>query len=105
MNTHHRFETVKHHHFDWRYAKDGNLVYPESALMLVQTNDGQWFLQQEFGDEFSQFMGVIKSAEDMSTEPTFFPDLTSAARAAFDLMKRVYPNGYEDKDLEDFLQG
>lgn len=104
MNTHQKFKTIKHHHFDWMYAKDGKLVYPDSALMLVQAGDGQWVLEQEFGDEFSQFAGVLKSAEDMDTVPTFFPDVESAARAAFALMRRVHPLGYEDRDLEEFLE-
>lgn len=104
MITHQKFKTIKHHHLDWVYDKDGKLEYPDSALMLVQAGDGQWFLEQEFGDEFSQFPGVLKSSGDIYTVPTFFPDVESAARAAFALMKQVHPHAYDDRDLDEFLE-
>lgn len=103
MDTHTKYQTRKHHHFDWLYSKGDKLEYPNSALMLVQTGDGRWFLEQEFGTEYSQFEGVVKSGEDLETMPAFYPDVESAARAAFALMKTVYPAGYEDKSLEEFL--
>lgn len=103
MNTHIKYRTKAHHHLDWLYRKDGKLEYPDSALMLVQAGDDRWLIEQEFGHEYDQFQGVVKSDNDLDTVPEFYPDVESAARAAFALMKQVHPGGYEDKDLEDFL--
>lgn len=104
MNTHVKYQTKNHHHFDWNYQKaDGSSDYPHSALMLVECADGRWFLQQEFGDEYSRFAGVLKSGEDLDTEPTFYPDVQSAARAAFNLMKQAYPGGYDDPKYAEWL--
>ena len=62
MNTHEKYSTVGHHHFDFSYRTAvGQYVYPDSGLMLVECSNGRWFIQQEFGDEYSQFPGIVKS--------------------------------------------
>jgi hypothetical protein len=104
VNTHIKYQTKAHHHLDWSYKKgDGQWEYPDSALMLVQAGDDRWFLEQEFGNEYGTFEGVLKSPSDLDTVPVFYADVEQAARAAFAMMKQVYPGGFEDKDLEEFL--
>ena len=103
MKAHQKYQTIGHHHFDWLCLIDGVQTYPRSALKLVQAGDGRWFMEQEFGTEYSRFEGVLKSSDDMDTTPVFFPDVESVARAAFELMKQVYPGSFEEKDLEEFL--
>ncbi|EDF2276385.1 hypothetical protein BZ763_23380 [Salmonella enterica subsp. enterica serovar Enteritidis] len=89
MNTHEKYMTVEHHHFDFLDMENN---YPESALMIVGCSDGRWFIQQEFGEEYSQFPGVVKSGSDLDTEPTFYNDVDSAAKAAFSYILQVYPS-------------
>lgn len=92
MNTHRKYNTVSHHHFDFTFmTPEGGFDYPDSGLMLVECDDGRWFIEQEFGQEYSQFPGVVKSREDLETEPTFYKDLETVAQAAFSLIKLVYP--------------
>lgn len=104
MNTHEKYKTVDHHHFDFSYrTTDDKFEYPESGLMLVGGTDGRWFIQQEFGDQYSQIPGIVKSGEDLDTEPTFYPNVDDAARAAFVFIKQVYP-GTPDERLTEFLE-
>jgi hypothetical protein len=103
VNAHQKYATKSHHHFDWRYRRAGEFVYPDSGLMLAQVGDGRWIIQQEFGNEFSRFPGVLKSGDDLETEPQFYPTVQDAAKAAFRLMVEVYPGGYEQADLDEFL--
>lgn len=104
MNTHEKYSTVDHHHFDFSYrTADGQFEYPGSGLLLVECADGRWFIQQEFGDEYSQFSGIVKSGEDLDTEPTFYPNVDDTARAAFAFIKQVYP-GTPDERLTEFLE-
>ena len=72
--------------------------------MLVECGDGRWVLQQEFGNEYSRFTGVLNSGEDVVTEPTFYLDVESAARAAFAPMKQAYPGGYDDPKYAEWLE-
>ncbi len=103
MNTHQKYNTVNHHHFGFMYERpDGTSNWPGSELMLVECVDGRWFIEQEAGDEYNQFPGVVKSGQDLDTEPTFYPDVDSCARAAFALIKQVYP-GTSDDNLARFL--
>ncbi|HBK1307273.1 TPA: hypothetical protein HJZ19_004361 [Escherichia coli] len=99
MNTHEKYMTVDHHHFDF-LDKDSN--YPESALMIVGCSDGRWFIQQEFGEEYSRFPGIVKSGSDLETEPTFYADADSAAKAAFSYIIQIYPTTPKSL-LDDFL--
>ena len=92
MNTHRKYNTVGHIHFDFCYQVDGRPEYPHSALALIECADGRWFLEQEFGEEYDAFAGVVKSSEDLETLPTFYPDVDTAARAAFALILKVYPS-------------
>ena len=104
MNTHEKYNTVDHHHFDFSYRTEaGQFDYPSSGLMLVGCADGRWFVQQEFGDEYSEFPGVVKSGEDLDTEPAFYPSVDDAARAAFVFIKQAYP-GTPDERLTEFLE-
>ena len=102
MNTHQKFQTKAHHHLDWTYDQDGQWHYPDSGLMLVQAGDGRWMIEQEFGEEYGGFHGVLKSGDDLDTEPTFYLKVEEAAQAAFAMMKQVYP-AYRDEQLQDFL--
>lgn len=102
MNTHEKYATDEHHHFDWLYELGGEWEYPSSGLLLARAGDGRWFIEQAFGREFDRFPGVLRSAEDLETGPTFYPDLAEAARAAFALMAEVYPS-YRADQLERFL--
>lgn len=99
MNTHEKYHTVSHHHFDF-LTPEGE--YPESALMIVECEDGRWFIQQEFGDEYSPFPGIVKSGEDIDTVPTFYLDVDSAAAAAFGYIKQIHPLT-EESLLSDFI--
>ncbi len=104
MNSHEKYKTVDHHHFDFNYRSDGDKFdYPNSGLVLVECADGRWFVQQEFGDQYSQFPGILKSGEDVDTEPTFYSNVDDAARAAFAIIKQVYP-GTPDERLTEFLE-
>jgi hypothetical protein len=102
MNTHQKYQTINHHHFDFRYPTGGILEYPESALMLVQCADGRWYVQQEFGAQYSGFEGVVRSDEDVESVPTFYVHVEDAAKAAFALIKQVYPTT-PDECLLEFL--
>lgn len=104
MNTHEKFNTVDHHHFDFSYRTAADQFdYPDSALMLVECADGRWFVQQEFGEKYSQFPGVVQSGDDLDTAPTFYSNVEEAARAAFAFIKQVYP-GTPDERLTEFLE-
>ena len=104
MNTHQKYHTISHHHFDFMYAREnGEFDYPHSALMLVECADGRWFIEQEFGEEYDRFPGVVKSGKDLETAPTFYLDVDKVARAAFALIKQVYP-GTPDERLAEFLE-
>jgi len=93
MDTHQKYKTTFHWHFDFSYEKeDGASEYPCSGLMLVECEDGRYYLEQEFGNEYGAFPGVVESREDLTTEPTFYTSLEAAARAAFALIKQVYPS-------------
>ena len=102
MNTHQKYQTINHIHFDFGYVDGNSWGYPQSELLLVECADGHWFVEQASGDEYSRFPGVVKSAYDLETMPTFYPDVDSAAKAAFALIKQVYPTT-PDKHLADFL--
>ena len=102
MNTHQKYSTIEHHHFDFTYRKGDGFDYPNSGLMLVGCADGRWFIEQEHGDEYSRFPGVVKSGEDLETAPMFYPDVNAVAKAAFALIKHVYPTT-PDERLEEFL--
>jgi hypothetical protein len=71
--------------------------YPSSALALVECSDGRWFIEQEFGDEYSQCDGVPKSRDDEVTEPNFYPNVAAAARAAVALIRQIYPTVSQKK--------
>lgn len=96
--SHIKYQTVNHYHIDFMT----NNGYPNSALMIVECEDGRFFLEQEFGDEYSQFMGVLKTSYDIETKPVFYSDLKSAAEAAFKIIKIIYPDTPEHH-LIDFL--
>jgi len=102
MNTHRKYNTVGHIHFDFCYQVGDDSRYPGSALRLVECADGRWYLEQEFGTEYEVFPGVVKSSTDLDTLPTFFPDVDTAARAAFAFILQVYP-GTSTRHLEEFL--
>lgn len=102
MNTHQKYQTQNHTHMDWQYQENSQFEYPRSALMLVQAGDGRWFVEQEFGTEYSGFDGVLKSSNDLDTDPTFYPNEDAAATAAFGFMKQIYP-GYADEQLASYL--
>jgi hypothetical protein len=104
METHHKYNTVFHWHFDFSYEKeDGTSEYPSSGLLLVECEDGRYYLEQEFGTEYAAFPGVVKSRYDLITEPTFYSSLEAAARAAFALIKQVYPST-PDARLTEWLE-
>lgn len=103
MNTHQKYRTINHHHFDFTYRRGDTFDYTMSGLALVQCEDGRWFVEQEFGDEYSQFAGVVKSGEDVETGPVFYPNVDAAAKAAFALIKQIYPTT-DDQRLQDFLK-
>jgi hypothetical protein len=60
--------------------------------MVVECTNGKCFIEQEFGKEYSQFAGIVKSSKDRETEPTFYSSVDDAARAAFGFIKKVYPS-------------
>lgn len=102
MNTHQKYQTIGHCHFDFTYRKNDSWEYPESGLLLIECGDGRWFIEQDFGDEYDRFAGVVKSSDDVLTEPTFYANVEDVARAAFALIKQVYPTT-PDVRLTDFL--
>lgn len=101
--THQKFKTVGHHHFDFSYKKSGEIKTPNSTLMIVQTADNRWFIEQEFGTEYSTTPGIIKNRHDLDTEPVFYTDVNEAAKAAFALTKKFYPDVPESL-LNEFLE-
>lgn len=103
MNVHEHYDTVDHHHLDFSYQTDSGWEYPDSALMLVQCRDGRWFLQQEFGDKYSRFEGVLNSNDDLETAPTYYDSIGAAARAASGFIKQVYP-AFDERKIDDFLE-
>ncbi|WP_321935362.1 hypothetical protein [Paraburkholderia sp. J8-2] len=102
MYTGSKYRTRMHYHLDWTYQEEGQRHFPRSRLMVVQAGDGRWYIEQECGDEYSGFAGVVKSDVDLVTEPNFYADLETVARAAFALMKQVYP-AYKEEALDRFL--
>jgi hypothetical protein len=88
---------------DFTYpSADDPSDYPMSGLAIVECSDGRWFIEQDFGTEYSQFPGVVKSGSDLETLPEFYPEPTAAANAAFALIQQVYPTVSRQK-LDDFL--
>ena len=57
---------------------------------------------QEFGEDYGCFEGVLKNESDLSTKPTFYPGLRSAAISGFGMMKQLYPL-YDDNLFNEFL--
>lgn len=103
MNTHQKYKTINHIHFVFNYkVLDKEYEYPDAELMLVECGDGRWFIEQSSGEKYNQFPSITHSSEDVETQPTFYPDVATAARAAFALTKQVYPTT-PDEFLHDFL--
>lgn len=102
MSVQRKFKTIHHIHFSFCFIKDGEVMFPDSGLMLVQASNEQWFVQQGFGNRFSKFDHVVKSDEDTSTTPMFYDSLESIARSAFELVLTVFPHTSKNL-LEDFL--
>jgi len=102
MSVQRKFNTKHHIHFSFCFIKDGEVMFPDSGLMLVQASDDQWFVQQGFGNRFGKFDHVVKSDDDITTTPMFYQSLDSVARAAFELVISVYPHT-SMRHLDDFL--
>jgi hypothetical protein len=92
MSTHVKYNTKDHIHLDFTFQSDADPHdYPSSALCLVECSDGRWFVEQEYGTEYSGFEGIPVSSEDVDTVPHFYSDMRSAAHAAFEHIQRIYP--------------
>lgn len=102
MSVQRKFNTKHHIHFSFCFIKDGEVMFPDSGLMLVQASDEQWFVQQGFGNRFSKFDHVVKSDDDVTTTPTFYQSLDAVARSAFELVISIYPHTSKCH-LDDFL--
>ena len=103
MNTHQKYKTINHIHFVFSYdLPDNEFEYPDAELMLVECADGRWFIEQSTGEKYNPFPGITHSSEDLETQPTFYPNVATAAQAAFALTKQVYPTT-PDRYLHDFL--
>jgi len=96
INTHERFSTINHEHLDTLVmAAVGD--YPTSGLMVVECQDGSWFVEVEFGDEYNAIDGVSKPQITPYIDPQLFTSENKVRWFAFSCIKQIHP---ELKKLE-----
>ena len=90
-DTHQLFNTISHEHLDdlvsWATGE-----YPDSGLILVECEEGRWFIEQEFGHAFDSFSGISKPKSNSYIEPNFYLTREEALLIALELIKQVYKN-------------
>ena len=89
MNTHEKYNTIDHIHLDMLVPHTDDV---DLGLMLVECENGKWYIEQEFSTNAYDASGVVKSQTDIITEPVFYPDEESAKKAALNIVKSIYPN-------------
>ncbi|MFT4060526.1 MAG: hypothetical protein QM652_13395 [Legionella sp.] len=104
INSHRMYNTISHEHLDdlinWVIGE-----YPDSGLILVECEDGRWFIEQEYGHAYDSFSGISKPKLEPYLEPNFYTNRNKALAMAIELIKRVYKNIDETKISEYFNEG
>ncbi|CAM3024891.1 hypothetical protein [Legionella worsleiensis] len=102
INTHQIYNTISHEHLD-------NLVswatgeYPDSGLCLVECQNGNWFVEVDFGHCFDSFTNISKPELTPYIEPRFFPNRKNALTYATEIIKQVY-SSIDDKKISEYFQ-
>jgi hypothetical protein len=99
-NTHLKYNTIGHEHLDsvvnWAMGD-----YPSSGLLLIECEDGRWFIGVDFGDDYNNIDGISKPDIKPYIAPKFFSQEDSAFDFAVIATKKVYPE-LKDKDFSEY---
>jgi hypothetical protein len=89
-NTHLLYSTIGHEHLDGlvSWARQD---YPDSALMLVECEDGRWFIEVEFGSQYNGIEGVSRPDVGPYTPPNFYASEDEALAFAIGCIKQIHP--------------
>lgn len=89
-NTHAMYRTISHDHLDtfvnWVLGE-----FPDAGLMLVECQDGRWFVEVDHGIRFDGMPGVSCPNATPYVEPTFFGDESAATAFALECIKQAHP--------------
>lgn len=94
------FNTVNHEHLD-TVVLNATGDYPGSGLLLVECEDGQWFIEVDFGDDYDSIEGIFKPRLSADL-PSLFDSREAAICFASGAMKQAHPE-IGDQDLTEFF--
>jgi hypothetical protein len=90
VDTHALFKTVACEHLDVLvYWATGE--FPDSGLLLVQCQDGRWYVEVEYGSAFDGVVGLSFPFVLPYTAPTFFDSEMRARDFALQCLSSALP--------------
>lgn len=93
FDSHSYFKTINHHHI-CDYSDE------QCDLMIVECNDGQWYIEDNWGHDARGASDVFNPF-DRDSYPTFFPDIESANQRAAEIVSSITGCSLEELILED----
>lgn len=90
VNTHRLYHTVAHIHLD-TFVNWITRSFPDAGLLLVECQDGRWFVEAEHGPQDRMLPGVSCPTITPFVEPQMFPDQAGALELAFACLKHLHP--------------
>lgn len=102
INTHKIYNTISHEHLD-DLVHFSTGEHPDSGLLIVECENGSWFIEQDYGNAFDSFSGISKPHVHPYLNPVFYENREEALAVSIELIKLIH-KGIDESKISEYLK-